>query len=44
MPEDGQAADLNHWLWAERRFFADSGTEAACENNCFHPMDSLKQY
>jgi len=44
VPENRQAADLNHRLWAKRGFFADSGTETACENNCFHPLGSLKQY
>ena len=36
MPEDGAAANFNHWFRSQIGFFADAGTESTRQNDNFH--------
>jgi len=36
VPEDWFAANVDHWLWLQVRFFGDSGSEASGEDDGFH--------
>jgi hypothetical protein len=36
MPQDRLAADLNHRLWLQIRFFRNTGTQTTSKNDDFH--------
>src|SRR5205823_2393763 len=43
-PKDRPAADLDHWLGAQVRLFADARPESACQDDAFHKEPSAASW
>src|SRR5258708_5409468 len=39
VPENRTAANLDHWLGTNYRFFREARADAASEDDCFHSLD-----
>src|SRR6266567_8997570 len=44
VPENGSAANLDHWLGTNYRFFRETRADAASEDDCFHGLDGLLRW
>src|SRR5260370_1881249 len=41
VPQDGSAANIDHWLWSHGGLLAQTCTVAACKNHSFHEISPL---